>query len=219
MKEEEPITITTVEQQKRHKHRFNIYVNGEYSFAVHEDIVVKYRLLKDATFTKSYIDNVVYEEERHSAYRAALRYIGRSMRSEKEVATKLSSKGYEEDIITDVLTKLTDQKFINDNEYAIALAKQRMRMNKKGPLWIKRELTQKGISKSEIQAALDQFDNSIEYEQALTLASKRWEIDKGEELAKFRKIMNLLQRRGYTSEVTRKVMGVLKNTDDVFFEE
>jgi len=51
------------------------------------------------------------------------------------------------------------------------------------------------------------------------LASKRWEIDKGEELAKFRKIMNLLQRRGYTSEVTRKVMGVLKNTDDVFFEE
>lgn len=208
-----------MEQQKRHKHRYNIYVNGEYSFAVHEDIVVKYRLLKDATFTKSYIDDVVYEEERHSAYRAALRYIGRSMRSEKEVATKLTSKGYEEDIITDVLTKLTDQKFINDNDYAITLAKQRMRMNKRGPLWIKRELTQKGISKSEIQVALDQFDDSIEYEQALALATKRWEQDKGDELVKLRKIMNLLQRRGYTSEVTRKVIGLLKNTDDVFFEE
>lgn len=217
--EEEIITITMVEQQKRHKYRYNIYVNGEYAFAVHEDIVVKYRLLKDSVFTKPFIDDVVYEEERHSAFRAALRYIGRAMRSEKEVSSKLTSKGYEEEIIASVLSMLIEQKFIDDNEYAATLARQRMRMNKKGPLWIKRELTQKGISKTEIQSALDQFDEIDELEQALALATKRWELDKGDELVKLRKVMNLLQRRGYTSEVTRKVMSKLRNSDDLFFEE
>jgi len=217
--EEDLITITMVEQQKRHKHRYNIYVNGEYAFAVHEDIVVKYRLLKDVKLTKSFIDDVVYEEERHTAYRDALRYIGRSMRSQKEVATKLTGKGYVDDIIKDVLARLTDQKFIDDHDYAVTLAKQRMRMNKKGPLWIKRELTQKGIAKVEIQTALDQFDEHVEYEQALALATKRWDLDKSDDLIKFRKIINLLQRRGYTSEVTRKVMSDLKNSEDMYFEE
>jgi regulatory protein len=219
LRDEEVITITMVEQQKRHKHRYNIHVNGEYAFAVHEDIVVKYRLLKDSKISKRFIDDIVSEEERHSAFRAALRYIGRSMRSKKEVATKLASKGYEEDIITGVLSILIEQKFIDDNEYATTLARQRMRMNKKGPLWIKRELTQKGISKEEIQAALDQFDESDEFEQALALATKRWDLDKGDELTRLRKVMNLLQRRGYTAEIVRKVVSKLKNTDEFYFEE
>jgi len=217
--EEQRFIITKIEQQKRHKHRYNVYVDGDYAFAVHEDIVVKYRLLKDATFSKSFIDDVIYEEEKHDAFRAALRYIGRAMHSKKEVANKLASKGYEEDIITGVLNRLIEQRFIDDHEYATTLARQRMRMNKKGPLWIKRELTQKGISKDEIKSALDQFDESDQLEQALALATKRWDLDKGDELVKLRKVMNLLQRRGYTMEVTQKVISKLKNTDDLFLEE
>ena len=92
-------------------------------------------------------------------------------------------------------------------------------MNKKGPLWIKRELVQKGVSKSDIHDALSQFDSSEEFEQALTVASKRWELDRGEPAAKVRKIMNLLLRRGYTAEVSRKVISTLNNNEQLYFDE
>jgi regulatory protein len=211
--------ITRVEQQKRHKHRYNIHVNGEYAFAVHEDIVVKYRLLKDSVITEPFINEVIYEEERHGAFLIALRYIGRSMRSKKEVCTKLASKGYEEDIISSVLHKLITEKLVDDHEYATTLTRQRMRLNKKGPLWIRRELIQKGISKPEIQFALAQFDERDEFEQALALAIKRWELQTGDEVTKLRKIMNLLLRRGYTVDIARKVLSKLNNSEELTFEE
>jgi regulatory protein len=211
--------ITRVEQQRRHKHRYNIHVNGEYAFGVHEDIVVKYRLLKDSVLTEQFINDVICEEERHGAFLVALRYIGRSMRSKKEVCTKLASKGYEEDIISSVVLKLIAEKLIDDNEYATTLTRQRMRMNKKGPLWIRRELIQKGISKVEIEFALAQFDERDEFEQALALAAKRWELRNGDEITKLRKIMNLLLRRGYTVDIARKVLSKLHNSEELTFEE
>ena len=172
--------ITKVEQQKRHSHRYNIYVNGEYAFAVHEDIIVKYRLLKDSIISEQFKHEVLAEEERHSAFRSALRYIGRAMRTELEIVDKLKAKGYEESTITAVILVMKQQQLINDAEYASALVRQRLGMNKKGPLWVKRELIQKGVSKEEIQAALEQFNNDDEFEQAWTLASKRWNQEKGD---------------------------------------
>ena len=40
------LIITKVEKQKRGKHRYNIYLNEEYAFSVHEDILIKHRLNK-----------------------------------------------------------------------------------------------------------------------------------------------------------------------------
>jgi regulatory protein len=217
--DEEQMVITKVEQQKRHKQRYNIFVNHEFAFAVHQDIVVKYRLLKDSTLTKTFIQNVISEEERHSAFRSALHYIGRAMRSEKEVAHKLLTKGYEGDTIAIVLNMLKQQQLIDDNVYASTLALQRLRMNKKGPLWIQRELIQKGISKEHIRSALNQCDENAVFEQALALAAKRWEQDTGDDLVKLRKVTQLLQRRGYSTEVIRMAIYKLNNKLNDYIEE
>ena len=207
--------ITAIEAQRR-PGRYNLSINGEYAFSVHEDIVVKYRLLKGVVITDRLRQDVLAEEEINAAYRSAIRYIGRAMRSSQEVRVKLKDKGYNEASINVVIQRLVEQRYIDDEVYASALARQRIRSNKKGPLWVRRELSQKGIDQTSVEQAMTQFNKSDEYDQALELASKRWRSIKGELPDRIRKIMSLLQRRGYTSDTIRKVTQQLRinNTDE-----
>ena len=38
--------ITKIEIQKRNKDRYSIYIDGEYSFGVYENVIIKYALQK-----------------------------------------------------------------------------------------------------------------------------------------------------------------------------
>jgi len=212
------LVITAVEAQQRRPHRYNIDINGEFAFAVHEDVVVKYRLLKGTVITDQLQQEVLAEEELNGAYRYAIRYIGRAMRSAKEIQNKLKEKGYTPEAIQYVVEKMRREKYVDDELYAAALTKQRLQMNKKGPLWIRRELKHKGIDKSQIEEALSEWSKDDEQEQAWALASKRWPSAKGEFPDRLRKIIGLLQRRGFTSDAVRFVTDRLRrsaSSDDV----
>lgn len=213
MVDKEQLIITLVESQKRNSHRFNIYLNDEFAFSTHEDVVVKFRLLKGTILTEQLRHDVLAEEELNAAYRVAIRYIGHAMRTTKEVQDKLINKGYSLDIIDVVIKRMAEHQFVNDEFYASALARQRLRTNKKGSLWIRRELIQKGVDKSKVEQALTQFDPSDETEHAWQLAIKRWSITKGEKLDKLRKIIALLQRRGFTPHAVRAVSDRLRRSE------
>ncbi len=203
--------ITKVEEQQRNPHRYNIYMNDEYAFSVHEDLLVKFRLLKGTVLDESIRSEIIVEEERHAAYRTAIQYIGRAMKTAKEVKQKLLAKGYEEELAGTVIRQLREQGYIDDNFYASALARQRLQANQKGSLWIKRELSQKGVSRPDIDQAIAQFDAEAERGQAWELASKRWPRTKGEPAARLHKIMGLLQRRGFASDAVRYAVSRLRS--------
>lgn len=203
---EGPLVITALERQKRSGQRYNIYINDEFAFAAHEDIVVKFRLLKGTVLSERKIAQIRDEEQRHGAYRAALRYIGRAMRSKKEVEDKLKALGYEQPVVAETVRKLAEQKWIDDGEYAAMLARQRLNLNKKGKLWVKRELALKGVERDQIEAALEPFDDESEYERAFSLALRRWERDNGEPRAKLRRLAGFLERRGFSPDTVRAVL-------------
>lgn len=208
-------TVTAVEAQNKQPHRYNIYVDGEYAFSAHEDVIVKYRIIKGSVLNEPLIREALDEEERGAAYRAALRYIGPTMRSATEIAGKLRTKGYEHPQIAWVIDKLQRESYINDEQYAAALAGQRLRSQRKGPLWIRRELRQKGIDQAQIESALAGIGEDEEREQARVLAAKRWTSDRSSEpAAKRRKIAAMLQRRGFRAETVRQVMNELHAADD-----
>jgi len=206
--------ITKVEAEPRHKGRYRIEINGTYAFTVHEDVLVRFRLVKGASLPGELQREVLEEEERQAAYRAAIRYIGRAMRSAEEVRSKLESLGHAPDMIRLVIERLKEQGYVNDAAYAAALASQRLSLNRKGRLWIRRELARKGIDKQETELALAALDPRVEWEQAWLLASKRWPSVKGDGPQRVRKVMNLLLRRGFPAETARSVAMKLKEESE-----
>ncbi|WP_159884261.1 RecX family transcriptional regulator [Paenibacillus puerhi] len=199
--------ITKVERQARAKQRYNVYLDDVFAFSVHEDLMVKYRLLKGTMIEPEEYGRILTEEERHRAYLSAIRLLSSRLRSEYEIRERLKQKEFEPEVIGHVTTRLRTEGYLDDALFAEMLTKQRSESQKKGRHWIKQELQQKGIPKEHISAALEQVNEDDETEAAYQLASKRyrksWEEDP---LKARRKLAGFLQRRGYSGSVVSRVM-------------
>ncbi|MCR8642116.1 RecX family transcriptional regulator [Paenibacillus sp. N1-5-1-14] len=199
-------TITKVELQKKNKHRFNIYLNEEFAFAIHEDIMIKHHLFKGTIIDAARMIDIMQEEEQHSAYLAGVLYLGRGPRSEKEVRRKLKEKGYEGECSDKAIDRLKEHRYIDDNAFAKQWADHRVNFGRKGRNFVRQELAAKGLGKNEIAGAMESIDEDDEYEGALALGAKKWRSASGEYIDKKRKTMGYLLRRGYVQGVVNRVI-------------
>jgi len=206
--------ITKVELQARKKNRYNIYVNEEYAFSLHEDMLIKHRLMKGDIIDRTLMEKVMQDEERHAAYLKGLRILGRRPHSRLEMKQKLSKSGYDVRVCEYAIERLLEQGYLNDALFAQQLTDQRIAFNHKGRNYVRYELKAKGIGKDEIAKALEALDDDAEFEAALSLAQRKWNSTSGTEVDKKRKTMGLLLRRGYTQSLVRRVMEHMQQTTE-----
>jgi regulatory protein len=186
---------------------------------VHEDILIKYRLVKGSSVDKKEMNEIALAEDKQRAYLDAVRLLAARLRTELELITRLKQKGYEMPLIAVTIERLKREKYIDDQLFAEQLTKQRIHSQKKGRNWVKQELKQKGVNPDQIIHALDQIDKDAEYRGAYDLASRKYQSEAGKDRLKAkRKAMMFLQRRGYSIAVIQRVMKEIAHTDD-FDEE
>jgi regulatory protein len=200
------VWITSVEKQKRNKYRYNIFLNGQFAFSVHEDMLVKHRLLKGEYVNAARIEMIITEDEFHKAFMEALRFVSRRPRSRKEIELKLEDKGYGEDAVARTIQKLAEQKIIDDEQFASMWTEHRLFSQNKGRRWVQQELQQKGLSKEHIQEALSNVDEDAELKAAYNTAKKKWLSTEGEPFERKQKLAAFMLRRGYPSSMVNTVL-------------
>lgn len=209
--------ISSIEQQKR-KARYNVYIDDEFAFGVHEDILVKHRLMKGQRIDKVRMEEILQDEERQQAYLYALRWLGTRARTRKEIFDRLKSKGYEEGVIEETVKRLSEQHYVDDADYAKRWADERVRLHKKGRRWIQQELKQKGVADQHIQDALTEVDVEAEWESALALARKKWNsgggISSKDDRARFQKTLSFILRRGYPMDIASRAVRQIADEAD-----
>jgi regulatory protein len=198
--------ITKVEKQKRSKYRYNLFVNEEYAFSVHEDTMIKHRLFKGEQIDPQRIQQIMQDEEKQKSISKALQMIGRRPHSILEIKRKLKGHGFEPETIDWTLETLKQQNYINDEDFARALMENRVYTQRKGRNYVRQELQQRGVAKEIIQGAMDHIDPEEEYLGALTLAKKKWELTTGTDKDKRRKTLSFLMRRGFSGAVVSKAL-------------
>lgn len=205
LSDETELTVTAVQKLKKPKWRYRI-VFGQYSIDVHEDIMIKYRMLQGAVFCKGDLEDIVAADEQQQTYADALSYLARKSRTAYEIVMRLREKGWGETAIESSIERLSNEGFIDDTAYAQQWANQRVKSKAKGKLWVKQELRQKGISKPLIEDALNSISEEEEFESALQLAIKKWNQTSGERIDKQRKTGAFLMRRGYSGSLVSRVL-------------
>lgn len=199
--------ITKIEQQKNNKERVNIYIDDKFAFGLMMEIKYKYDLQEDIEINEEYIQKVLREEELSKAKDQALKFLTYRQRSEKEIIDKLKKKGFEESIIDDTLNYLKKYKLVDDVEFAKAFMRDKINLNKFGPIRIKHELYKKGIDNNIIEKVLEENDEEDEYNRALNLAKKKLPSYKNDDKnAIYRKLGGFLQRKGYSYDCIFKVL-------------
>ncbi|WP_274361389.1 RecX family transcriptional regulator [Paenibacillus thermotolerans] len=209
--------ITAVERQAKQKQRYNIFIDGEFAFGVHEDVLIKHRLMKGATVHPGQLEEVLREDELQSAYLRVLRWLGSRQRTEKEIKRYLNRHKYEAAIVDEVIAKVRAQGYVDDERFSQTVAEERLVSHGKGKNWIRQELLQKGVDRSIVQTTLTQIDEEAELASATDIARKRWRTmgHKGDPREAKRKLTAFLARRGYTAGIVKSaVSSVTADTGD-----
>ncbi|MDR0270004.1 RecX family transcriptional regulator [Paenibacillus sp.] len=206
------LIITAVERQPKQKGRYLISF-GEHILSVHEDVMIKYRMLKGYTFTKQELEEIVLADEKQRAYVQALKYLERKQRTSKELEDRLRQKEFGYAVIEQALQRLEREGLINDELYAKQWAEQRISSHRKGKAWVKQELRQKGVDNLLISEALAEVSQEQEFESCLVVGRKKWSQTRGEIMDRKRKTGAFLMRRGFSGEQTRKVINYLIRED------
>ncbi|AFS78768.1 regulatory protein RecX [Gottschalkia acidurici 9a] len=203
------IKITRIERQKNNKERYSIYINEEYGFSVHEDILVRYTLAKGMELEKEFIDEVLRKEEQSQANNYALRLLSYKMRTEKEIWNRMIEKEYPREVIEATIDYLKELKYIDDEEYTRKFIKDKVNLKNIGKERIKRELFNKGIDSKTVNIELEELvDDEEQYDKAMEIAVKKLNTTykNDDKNARYRKLGGFLQRRGYSMDIVMRIL-------------
>ncbi|OXM16055.1 regulatory protein RecX [Paenibacillus herberti] len=218
---EEERQITRVEQDPKRRSYYRIYLDEqeEPELLLHEDILVKYRLLKGSLIEPKAMEAIAAENGRYRAYASAVYYAGFKMRTSKEMTAYLKRKEYEEADIRYAIERLQQERVVDDGDYARMFATQRMRSNQKGRRLIRQELEQRGIAKETAGQTVEALSEKDEREAALKAAEKKWRSLKGEDRQRRMKLTGFLLRRGFQGDLVRDTVRQVSESRDDELEE
>lgn len=135
------------------------------------------------------------EEEFLRAKKRALYLLGAKDYCTAELLEKLR-KNYGEDICRRVVAYVSDYGYLNDESYAKKLAKSYIRGKKHGAHKARFEMLAKGLPKSLVDAALEEY-GAEDYRGELEELIRRKYADRLSDRAETQKVIAALARRGY----------------------
>ncbi len=148
-------------------------------------------------------------EDKNKALQFAMKLIGLRMRSVFEIKTRLEKKGFETEIINDVLRDLKKYRYTDDEQFAEAYINDRMNFSPRGKFLIEKELKERGVEENIINKKIEELiSEEREIESAKKLAEKKLKTisDKTDRTKIDQKIRSYLQSKGYSFDVISKVI-------------
>lgn len=141
-------------------------------------------------------------------------YCSYQERSHNEVKDKLYSYGLFKAEVEELISKLIEDNYLNEERFAKQFAGGKFRMKQWGRKKIQYELQQKGVNKLNIKTGLKEIGNE-EYQLTIQkLAQRKWDELKGQHyLTRQSKTYAYLLQKGYEQSLISAVINSLAKPD------
>jgi regulatory protein len=205
-------TVTKLAAQQHHPDRASVFIDGQFAFGVHHDLVLKYGLHAGRALSAEEQREIVDADQVSQAKERAFAYLAHKPRTEAEVRRKLADADYADWVIDRAVERLTDLGYLDDAAYAEAYVRNRFANKGYGPRRLASELARRGLDRHAAQAAVDAFfaetDGADPLDAARAAADKRWRRFAREDDPQKRKgrLSRYLQRRGFGFDVIYRVI-------------
>ena len=193
--------ITRLAVQKKNPNRVNVYLDGNFAFGLYRDTAAW--LDTGQILSDEKIKELLEKDQQAEVYQKAIDFISYKPRTEQETRNKLQRAGYEEILIENVISALTENGLLNDKLYAEQWVEDRMRLKPRSKRSLIYELRQKGISDHLIQSAVEDVDD---FQSGYEIAGNR--LSRYDGLSKFEfrnKLGNYLAGKGYSFDVISEI--------------
>jgi regulatory protein len=187
-------------RERRGKAR--VFVDGEFWAELDAAVAIECGLREGAAFSGAELDLARVAGERPLAMGRALNLLGYRARSEAEIRARLRRYGYADETIENVVLRLQELGYLDDEEFARLKAHEKAR--RYGPRRVSATLRQSGVGEALTQEVVqEEFAGRSEVGEARSAAARRYN-ERGSD-AEARRVYGFLVRRGYSAEVCAKV--------------
>lgn len=191
------------------KNIYNVYLSNGEVLELNGKVITDNELL-----IKKDIDNELYDKLKRDnticiLVDTSVKYIDRRLRSINELRDYLKNKEEDTIIIEEVIDKLIDYKYLDDDRFTKAFIKDKLNFTNWGDYKIKNELKRLGVNEEIIYNNMTSIDDNIYYERINKIIDKDISINKKYSGIKLKnKIYNHLLTLGYSKE---KVISIINN--------
>lgn len=191
------------------KNIYNVYLSNGEVLELNGKVITDNELL-----IKKDIDNELYDKLKRDnticmLMDTSIKYIDRRLRSINELRDYLKNKEEDTIIIEEVIDKLIDYKYLDDDRFTKAFIKDKLNFTNWGDYKIKNELKRLGVNEEIIYNNMTSIDDNIFYERINKIIDKDISINKKYSGIKLKnKIYNHLLTLGYSKE---KVISIINN--------
>ena len=191
------------------KNIYNVYLSNGEVLELNGKVITDNELL-----IKKDIDNELYDKLKRDnticiLVDTSVKYIDRRLRSINELRDYLKNKEEDTIIIEEVIDKLIDYKYLDDDRFTKAFIKDKLNFTNWGDYKIKNELKRLGVNEEIIYNNMINIDDNIYYERINKIIDKDISTNKKYNGIKLKnKIYNHLLTLGYSKE---KVISIINN--------
>lgn len=189
------------------KTKFKVYVEEQFAFVLYKSELSRYRIVTDEEITEDTFQKIKKEVILKRAKLRALHLLNDMDRTEMQLRTKLKQGFYTEDIIEQTIEYVKSFGYIGDASYARRYIQSRQKNKSKKEIYV--ELCKKGVTKEEIDSAMEEcYENQGEEEAIRTLLRKKKYNSEQASEVETQKIYGYLARKGFSYDQIRQVIQV-----------
>ncbi len=193
--------ITLIKPAVKTQGRYNIFVDGKYSFSLMEQQLLDLQIKLNQEISQQRLEELKKESDFGKKYARTLELIMRRVRSEKEIRDYAWRKKWEPEEASRIIERLKIKGYLDDEKFAVAWVRSRAALKNISRRKLTLELRQKGIDSETITQTLDQSEDYDESQALKDLVAKKQARypDKN-------KLIAYLMRQGFRYDEVKQVL-------------
>ena len=191
--------VVDIQVQKRRKNRRNIYLDDGSVFGVSEDVFISIPIHIGDTISDQVFNDILESDSKSKIYNSAISLLSYRIRSKSELKDRLIRKNYNEDGIMDVINNLELKGYLDDEKFAYAFAKEKVKNKLIGPAALKFEMSSHKLDLELIDRTINSIYDMFPQKMIINRLITKWKVKDsiGKDPKIKSKIINRLKNKGF----------------------
>lgn len=201
--------------KKMNSGKYKIELEDKNKIVTYDDVILKHNLLFDKEIDSNKINELNIDTKYYDVYNKCIKFIGRKLRSKKEIMDYLSRYNLEQKDFSRIIKDLEKINLINDVNFTKAYISDRIYLSNDGVDKIRQSLVNYGVELDIIEKEIDKIDNNIIKDKLSKLILKKIRSNhKDSSFLIRKKIYNDLINLGYSSEMINECYEMIEDNDE-----
>jgi regulatory protein len=200
--------IIDIQVQKRRKNRRSIFLDDGSVFGISEDVLFSIPVHIGDTLTDQQLDEILGADSQQKILDVALNLLSFRMRSKAELMRRLKRKNFNEDGIYAVMKKLESKGYIDDQNFALVFAREKVRRKLIGPVALRSEFSVHGLDPDIVEYTLKKTYDEISEHTLMDqlLAKRRVPLNEPLNLKEKQNAVNTLRNKGFSWDRIQEIL-------------